>query len=873
MLMDCTGGKALDSPRSDAMSDPRQAIVSLRLKNFEFRNFVPYRALYGLMDSAFVGSVVEACDMPVFRKEEVIRIVLNGARRLFAILLLLGQQSSILRFIEKDQFQFIRLDDKLPLTLPVLKEILLSDTTAEEFSDLQWEFTAPEFSYSALHRTLHPSTILPFIGNPKFLGEGGFGRVSEVSLPQHLEDLDGADALKIPGLVRKEFIPSADGRDELTAEREQTNLHILFHEEDFLLADFGLARLKPATESSKSDFVAGSAWYLAPECEDCEDEFEKHTISRPSDIWSFGCILAECLTYLLEGREGIDEFRKTRKVKFGIVTTYTFHAGRFSTNPGVVAWMLHLRNVASRAASHLAPFIPLVEQMLKISPTERPSAGEVMSVLQQAYMSVSVTQLLESFGRVQVQSGSYEIKAEYERFRLWGMLWCIPSTAGPAQLPATSESSDSAFEPVVGLLKGLERQLQELSNPGPDGPCILRHAVVETIDSLCGLLSSGSQRRLQVRLEQELIANANVEELSRAQEALANTPMHRRLGILATIKRVSELAASRKTLSRPDLQFQSGLIQCTKRTAEYELGSVVSPQQLRPIQVLQEHVRYDLNWEGPVSEEMLVRIEAIAEMHSQEDKPTELRSLCCVGFYHDAREHAFALVYDFPIKPESDDESTQVYSLQVLLERSQHWKERPVLDDRYRLACMLAVSLLEFHNINWLHKGMSASHIIFFRNETLQDKKMTSVKDLEDPYIIGFNHSRPDEPAAFTDGPGTGGDSRKYQHPQYAEHKHRYRPEFDYYSLGLVLLEIGLWLPLADMTGRHKLSSLEEQRSYLLDKCVPLLGHQMGREYATAVKVCLDYFGSTDCVDGDSQSKILKFNDNVVEKLSTLNRD
>lgn len=281
---------------------------------------------------------------------------------------------------------------------------------------------------------------------------------------------------------------------------------------------------------------------------------------------------------------------------------------------------------------------------------------------------------------------------------------------------------------------------------------------------------------------------------------------------------------------------------------------------------------YDVHWEGAITEEMIVRIEAIAETHSQEGKPAELRSLHCIGFYHIAQKHAFALVYDFPIDPGPGAEITQVYSLKAVLEQSQHWRGRPLLDDRYRLASTLAASVLEFHNVKWLHGSLSAGHVIFFGNETKTDMKMSSVKGLLSPYIIGFNRSRPNEPAAFIDGTGTGGDGRAYQHPQYAERKHHYRPEFDYYSLGLIILEIGLWMPLANMLKGRNFSSFEKQRRYLLVKYTSLLSHLIDREYTTAMRFYIEIFGSIDSVDNSSELKILRFNDEIFEKLRGLNQ-
>lgn len=150
--------------------------------------------------------------------------------------------------------------------------------------------------------------------------------------------------------------------------------------------------------------------HLALECEDHEDDYEKHTISRPSDIWSFGCILLECLTYLLDGAQGVIEFEKKRKVRLGNVTTYTFHAGPSSVNSGVVAWMLQLQYSASSTVPQLLNLLSLVKRMLVIEPTQRPSAFDTMLTLRHAYLAMSYRQLCESFECGYTAHDNYELK-------------------------------------------------------------------------------------------------------------------------------------------------------------------------------------------------------------------------------------------------------------------------------------------------------------------------------------------------------------------------------------------------------------------------------------------------------------------------------
>lgn len=85
-----------------------------------------------------------------------------------------------------------------------------------------------------------------------------------------------------------------------------------------------------------------------------------------------------------------------------------------------------------------------------------------------------------------------------------------------------------------------------------------------------------------------------------------------------------------------------------------------------------------------------------------------------------------------------------------------------------------------------------------------------------------------------------------FQHPEYLKHPQRYRAGFDYYSLGLVLLEIGLWEPLSAITkdlsavnkDREGLSP-EKLRETLLTDILPGLCRTVGHRYFSVVNRCL----------------------------------
>lgn len=100
------------------------------------------------------------------------------------------------------------------------------------------------------------------------------------------------------------FISDGDGLELLGCHYDLKPANILIDKGTMLLADFGLSRLRP--ETSKSIFKEGVGDYMAPECEPMLDgSFGKGIISRPSDIWSLGCVALESLTYHFGGFDAV----------------------------------------------------------------------------------------------------------------------------------------------------------------------------------------------------------------------------------------------------------------------------------------------------------------------------------------------------------------------------------------------------------------------------------------------------------------------------------------------------------------------------------------------------------------------------------------
>ncbi|KAH8889471.1 hypothetical protein GQ53DRAFT_825359 [Thozetella sp. PMI_491] len=254
------------------------------------------------------------------------------------------------------------------------------------------------------------------------------------------------------------------------------------------------------------------------------------------------------------------------------------------------------------------------------------------------------------------------------------------------------------------------------------------------------------------------------------------------------------------------------------------------------------------------------RIDSIVVCLQNPDKPVELRTLPCLGGAYK------------PAKSAAGDTTTWTYSivyranypgfisLQEILSRRaktpedvKRDKAQLPLGKRFVLAQKIARAIMYLHLANWLHKAVRSENVMFFvDNESVP---------IDSPYLIGFKHSRLDVAGEQTENINKKPDYKYYRHPKamsvpVADLKQplggpgRYSKLYDIYSLGVVLLEIGLFVPAGRIVGKHleaKDQTSEETLKVLVEKATPDLRFAMGDAYADAALACLD--GSLDNFD------------------------
>ncbi|KAI1497171.1 kinase-like protein [Biscogniauxia marginata] len=887
----------------------RSDIRRLRRASVSRRWFVPELPFQALMTETAICSALVDSSVPSYQREEIAKKVFQHGIKVFGILVLVDCVDLVSKFIEMRQLK----DAMLPFRKELLiGDIQLPEADANDFQERQWEFIAPTFTRGTLHRRFEEYIILPFTQEVR-IGGGAFGVVYETTLdPVHQElgevfpEKFISDSARVALNHQKELHPNivellgsytwngchnllfpladtgnlaqfldAESRptrfeldetivialaavssavhhvhdfcehkidlDLIGCHHDLRPRNILVSGASFILADFGLSTFKPTSQSSGTPFKHGADDYLGPECVDPNNNFKAGTVRRSSDVWSLGCIIAE----------GTEDFLQARKYRAGAWEVHYFHKGPRKPNEGVEKWLSQLE--ASFPGSTCA--------LLDV----RPKAREVTFRLRLIALHNIAIDADLLFRKIRDADDSLDMFLEHTRLMSWRYAIGILGL-GEEVAPFTNSICEgmSKFDALLACLKRLRDDLKSRHSRLSKVQYPELSRILQANDELHDILSQEQKEKYREYFHIHVMGEKD-ELFDRIENGHTHIAPDKEIRMRANIKHINALLANDVGSDSRTMQTEPSAVKIQGSYGENSaLGWFNSGQEKRPVWV--EWRRYGKHGADERTLETLHRRTArIAEVLSQE-KPELFRTLKCTGFFHEPAKAAFGVVFEIPLLEEDATNSLEPRSLQKLIaETADKYSSWPDLDDRFRLASTLAASLLELHTVGWFHKSLTTSNVIFFpKADVKQGQRL-----IHEPFLVGFNHSRPDDPLAFTSGISDAA-SRQYQHPKYIREGHGFQPEFDYYSVGVVLLEIGCWQPLEKLT-KHYTGSYEDRRRKLLRDRVPQLKVHMGRDYCEAVRCCIESdFGDTEPgerSEGALKSVLLQFGERVVARL------
>lgn len=658
--------------------------------------------------------------------------------------------------------------------------------------------------------------------------------------------------------------------------------NILFSDRKLLLSDFGLSRLRKAEDGSQTTFKTGEGYYMAPECESMTHGFEHGRIGRASDVWSLGCVLTEILAYLsvepANSPAEVQRFINDRRLKVGSFISYMFY-GEEEVNPAVQRYLERCK-ADETLSDGLRSLARVVDKILHFDQAQRPSAAEITRLLfhlTQRTRIVAIHANLTSYRGFEPLD--IELEIEMERLRIWSKT--VGLHADPLDVPASTwfaaNHSFEDYENLQLLLIKVEIEIgmiaTELQKNISGRPAFrLYYPLQQLQDQLWDGQPIAVRRHMFDRLEETMLSKKNLAQYQKALELIHSSDVDsylpsterfcRRFAYLATMRDVAS------ALLRQDHQMQD---LCIARESIKGPRSDLGPHEvgifeLTSKRVLIEYLYYGSAWSSRENE-LLERVKGIASLRSRsvsESTESIFPILQCHGYYHDPSRNQFGIIYQLP----TEAKNTVPISLLMMFEKTKSKNLLPSLTQRYKLASALVSHVLSFHRGGWLHKSISAFNIIYF-----PDAFPSIADSLASPYFIGFNHSRVNEDDEYSTPSELG---VKYQHPAYQKNYTRdyvddmgnaivrFRQEFDYYSVGMVLMEIAFWQPLR-LIKEDTVGSPEEFLEDLLKKRVSTLKRRMGDIYFAAVQYCL----RIDKKEQHSDEKVRDdFNENVVLPIS-----
>ena len=276
-----------------------------------------------------------------------------------------------------------------------------------------------------------------------------------------------------------------------------------------------------------------------------------------------------------------------------------------------------------------------------------------------------------------------------------------------------------------------------------------------------------------------------------------------------------------------------------------------------------------------------------------------LLTLRCIGYVDQPEEYQMQIIYD-PPKRNIMQEELAVTTLHALitgtgptittseqkflqlwqdlwLGTGEKWtarhKPKPSLRTRFFLAHALALTVLNIHSSGWVHKNLWSHAVIVIpsANRTQRSGTQNLI-----PYVAGWGVARPTSAETTDMKPTTEIEPNLYQHPHRQQQpSSKFTFIHDVYSLGVLLMEIGLWNTVSNLFQRQiqkathlrKAPRIDLLQMAWTDGLKEEVQSEMGNIYAEAVERCLMGTFGIEKDDANETNLAVAFTNLVVEAI------
>lgn len=228
-----------------------------------------------------------------------------------------------------------------------------------------------------------------------------------------------------------------------------------------------------------------------------------------------------------------------------------------------------------------------------------------------------------------------------------------------------------------------------------------------------------------------------------------------------------------------------------------------------------------------------------------------------VGYFEDPYHLRYGLVFELSppaqkvlAATEKAHYTTMPITLLDMLQTVSHLQEGPLnsvnlfippLEERFRLAYQLVSTVSALDQHGFIHQALNSHSIVLLPRMSGRARSITSFDRLRSlhPLLTGFDlfsQSLNEQTPPLIS-------QTIYRHPMdpgptSAAASQHSRIIYNLYSLGLILLEIGLWIPLGDIFKEKY--TLQDFRTRVEKIWIPRLAGKCGTAYMKAVQGCLD---------------------------------
>ena len=609
--------------------------------------------------------------------------------------------------------------------------------------------------------------------------------------------------------------------------------NILYDGNRLILADFGLSSIKSTGEQSNTPFKGRVDYYQAPECADLGPPYKEYEVTRATDIFALGCIILDVIVHHAKGPAGLELFHKSRSFVVGPLKYHLYHEG--SGLNKVVSDILHEMLKQDHSAS-LRDVAELITRMLDIDPRKRPT-GKMVTTSLYAITAMAFTEDLDRL----FENVNYvpEALVEHARFISWKRSF---EAAYYASLPASA--GIGTFNLIVDAFRQIEIALRDINQDAIVLDSRALFQVRQLITELLDILPEDGRTKARTELE-TIILKSVMPSISdpiynKLRSAFSETQI---ANMVDTKRMVVQVEHNTEVLGDHNWELVPGhrnlRLSYLGQVGKYKIAKVIGRSQSRV--VLEETIQYQDHLRRS---KLKPRVHALCDLLANKNLPKELRVPPLYGLYDDKHSFSFGLLYDLPQSLETMLGHPKITGLHDLFTIGQH-SERPCLEARLGLAANLAQSLAAFHDVDWYHKDLTSHSVLFMPS----DEPITEC--INEPYLVGFQYSR-GASEDFSEGPLQDRAHCRYHEPRYLNMENRqfkdFRPEYDYYSLGILLLEIAFWETVEVIMRDYACENNLAFSKAIVETKLSRLRFIMGTGYATIVQRCLTGFFDKDRV-------------------------